>query len=337
MADRPRDLLDDVYKKVDTAESGWMAFKASAMLKYNDAYKLHSGALSAVKETLKNDAERRWLVLNIVLAGTLAAWVPRLLAPVQGKIDKLTNAWVKDALTEINGEAQKTVQDTALGQMQKAGDSTEDPYEPVVDSTLEFGARLEHGLEQRAFMLKTALNDAIDKSDKWTMDAALSFQLSFLRNCPFVTDVPTDTSETGAFMNNFQKQSELGMWVEWALARDEKWWKARWYQHSYYSTTDYKSHYASDATDTLIKMKPVMDRLLVLGVKPHEVTFQATYRGVSSATALDMLKMITWAKHIRSMEKLRASAHQEQVCKATDSLSLKLRKREGVSYPSSTP
>lgn len=329
MTDRPRDLLQDVRNRVDTAQTGWTAFKASSMLKYDVAYKLHSGALSAVKETLTNDSERLWLVLNIVLAGALAGWVPRLLSPVGNRIDALTDGWAKDALKEINGEAQELIQDSILGQMKNRGNSTNDAYEAVVESTLIYGTRLELGIAERAKILLGALDTTISSAESWSMTAARSFQWSFFNNCPFITDMPSDTNLDGDFMKNFMKQAELRMWVEWALARPESWWRAQWTPNSYYRIGADGGNYDDAAEHTLMTMNPVLNRLTALGVPLHEVSFQSYKYG----SVLDMLKMIEWAKHVSSMARLRSSASEAQVCRAAESGLLNLRRREGVCYP----
>lgn len=320
MANTSGNILQSIRNRVDTCESGWLAFAESAIPPYNEAYNVHNGTLKYVKQSIQLEAEQGWMVLGMVLSIAGGYWVPRLLKPVRGSADELVGAWVKDtfsegmkhagaeagkeALSHISGTLLDTLKNAAVG-------GTGDTYEPAVETTIDWGARLKEGIYKRAFEIKKALDENIRNADKWSIRAAEFMERAFFTYCPFIIDMPLDNGEQSAkhFKADFRRTSELAMWQAWARARDENWWR--------------KNPNDRD----LLKMGPIFDRLVSLSIPPHEIADWHNRSGTTIASArsagwrFNMLKFINWAKQV-DLNKLAGKAKKpdppEQVCRAID-------------------
>jgi hypothetical protein len=282
MSQRPLDILQRTRNKIDTAYAGWSEFANACTAPYETAYKLHQDALTAVKEEFKARDEALWGVLSLLLGGLVKAWVPRLLAPVHpdSQLDALTNAWVKDALTNTGKEVQGLIQGTILGKMKDlATGGTNDEYAPVVESTVVTIGRLKAGVDGRARRLLGAVDKLIDNPAPWTVSAATMLENGFSTSCPFVTDEPVVGKD---FDNSFAQKAELGMWVSWGLARKETWWRK---QESQILLSQGESMYT------------IANRLSALGV-PLDAISTVGQIGVYQRRGriFDMVKFIEWAK-----------------------------------------
>lgn len=290
-------ILQSIRNNVDTAESGWTTFAKSIKPVYRDAFQTHKTTLSAVKQAIQLEAQNGWAAFNLALSLVGGFWVPRLLKPLQGAHDELVGAWLKDTLTdgmrhaatEAAKEAQKNISGTLMDKLKSAAvGGTNSSYEPVVESTEDWGDRLEHGITKRAFILKNSLDPLIRDADRWSVRAAEALEQSFLKYCPFIIDMPLDGQgePPPQFLSEFRRLSELGMWRNWALARNEKWWKEN------------PNH--SD----IHKMGPIFTQMTGLGVSPNEIANYQNWSGVSIAHArrpgwrFDMNKFINWAKKV---------------------------------------
>jgi hypothetical protein len=319
----PYEILNRTKGLFETAESAWLGYAKVCIRAYNGALTLHTNALNSVKEAKKLQSEEFWKVLNLMLsiaAGPAGAWAGRFLAPVKemgADLDPLVANWVKDALKPVAEPAQSHVKDTLLGKLKNAAiGGTKDSYEPVVESTLDYGTRLDEGIYKRAHILKKAMDEHIYRADHWTVDAALSLEKSFRTYCPFLVDEPTDSGPE--FEKAFKNESELGMWVAWALARDEKWWRKE--QSSFYEGQEERK-----------LMGPIVSRLAALGVPTEQILSRGSGY-LDNRFILDMVKLIDWAKNRKPPKNLRGSAPLE-VCRKVDPNFLQIKRHENVCYP----
>ncbi len=320
MARTSDNILQGIRNRVDTCESGWTAFAESIIPVYNEAYNTHKNALSAVKQSIQLEVEQGWMVLSMVLTIAGGYWVPRLLKPLKGSADELVSTWINDTFTdgmkhagaEAGKEALSNISGTLMGNLKNAAvGRTDDRYEPVVETTIDWGARLKEGISKRAFVLKNSLDPLVRAADKWSVPAAEFLERSFFTYCPFIVDMPLNSEGETApqFKADFRRTSELAMWKRWGLARDEKWWKEN------------PNH--SD----IFKMAPIFTRLVNLGIAPHDVATWQNRSGTSIANArsagwrFNMPKYIEWSKNL-DLDKLAGKALKpappEQVCRAID-------------------
>jgi hypothetical protein len=321
MAETPFRILQSIRNRLDTAESGWLAYAEACTQAYDAAYTAHTSALGLAKLNLTAQAEQAWKVLNIMLAISGASWVPRLLKPVTtiaGEafgFDELTAAWMADAIKSGGDEFKKEMKEIAVTKLKNCLGSTQDSFEPVVDTTLNYASRLKEGIYNRAEALKHKMDEIIENDDSMTTTAAEALRKGFYTGCPFITDEPKDRGDT--FKKTFQNESELSMWVQWAIARDEAYW----------IRAEAGGIWDPYANDERHAFDPIRDRLVVLGV-PASVT-KGTFAGQSGHPStwlppLDMVEFIHWAKN-----RSRSLAAQ-QVCKPVTPALLQLRQQENA-------
>ena len=205
------------------------------------------------------------------------------MTPVKQVGDELTSGWVKDTLAGVGDKVQDLIKGTAVDTLKQVGGSTYDSFKPAVESTWDYSTRLNQGVHDRAFMLETAADALVRDSERWSLEAARELYNAYHNRCPFITDVPADTS--AEWEKRFRKKSELEMWIEWALARDEAWWRKE--QKSFYRGQEERKH-----------MWPIVQRLIVLGV-PEYLLLSRGSGYLDNRMLLDMVKLIEWAKTTR--------------------------------------
>ncbi len=322
-----RDILQSLYTKIDTCETGWMAFAKTCIPPYDDAFNTHTKTLKAVSQAIKLEAEQGWMVLSMVLSIAGGYWVGKFLEPVGGLTDELVGKWIKVTIsegtkhfvTEVGKEVYKNMQDTLLDNLKNNTQGIiSDPYEPVVESTVVWNARLEEGILKRSYTLKKGVEEWIKNADNWSVPAAEFLKNSFLNYCPFITDVPEDMED--AFKIDFRRLAELTMWRAWGIARDENWWTK------------------NPNDSSIFLMGPIFDRMVSLGVSPSDVAnnmgWTSMYR--RPGWRFDMVKFIGWSKRV-NLKSLAGKAKTkaeppEQVCKAVD-LKLFLRRNVNACFP----
>jgi hypothetical protein len=317
MAENSLQILQGLRNRVDTAGDGWLAWAEACTPRYEAALKIHKDTLDAAKLLTTANAELAWTVLSIMLTVAGAAWVPRLLKPVEslpGEIigfDELAASWVADAVKAGGSEVKSALSGTALDRIKNFVGKTSDAFEPVVETTTTWSSRLKEGIYTRSKAVKTKLDAVVDQADRWTVSAAASFRRGFETGCPFLTDEPKDIGET--FKTKFQDDSELAMWIEWAIQRDEPYW----------INAESGGVWDPYAVTERHALDPIRRRLIILGV-PHDVT-KGTFGGQSGhpsswAPPLDMVVFIRWAKN-KSLNE--AAKH---VCKRVEPSLLQLRR-----------
>jgi hypothetical protein len=141
------------------------------------------------------------------------------------------------------------------------------------------------------------MDNTVKEAAKWTESAAQSLYERFHSHCPFLRDKPKNTGDV--FVNNFRKNSEMQMWIEWAHARDYNWWRKK-------QTSGHVNDFLP-AQRERIAMQPVLERLLALGVPLYEVSsreYTGSTVGGRHRQMLDMVKFIEWARAMRWKRKL---------------------------------
>jgi hypothetical protein len=320
MAASSLQILQSIRNRLDTAESGWLDFAEACTQGYDAAYTQQKNALDLAKVAATQQADQAWKVLSIMLTVAGAPWVPRFLTPIEtfaGKgVDRLTASWMADAIKAGGAELKSGISGSVLDQFKNYVGSTGDAFTPVVDTTTNYSSRLREGIYKRAKEFKSKMDDVVEEADRWTEAAALSLRNGFFTGCPFLTDLPKDTSDK--FKKKFQDEAELSMWVEWAIARDEAYWVDQ-------QDGGWWDPYGNDKRHAF---DPIRSRLVVLGVPP-DVT-NGTFLGQSGHPSnwlppLDMVKLIRWAKN-----RSRSQAAQ-QVCKQAEPPSpLRLKENQAV-------
>jgi hypothetical protein len=322
-------LLQETRNRVDTCHTGWMAFAEACIPSYNAAYKNHSTALSQADAAIRREKEHFWLVLGMVLGVATGFWGPRLLKPVAAAGDELVKDWMAAAFSggmkefgvhagsELGKEVLSHAQSQLKLQAQEIIAYKSSSFKPVVEEAADWGSRLKEGIHKRALQLLSALDKAIEESGSWSVPAAEFMQKSFYNHCPFITDMPSDTGDK--FKADFQQVAELSMWDAWGMARDEKWWK---------ENPNHKH---------LLKMGPIFDRLVALGVPASEIAIYQNWRGTSIASArrpgwrFDMIKFIEWSKKYNPAMPTQAIEAGPMCKKAVDNV-LTLKKQTDVCY-----
>jgi len=69
MSQRPLDILQQIYKEIDTAETAWQLDKAASVPEFDAAYELHKNALAASQKAIQSRLEQAWPVVNLFLLG----------------------------------------------------------------------------------------------------------------------------------------------------------------------------------------------------------------------------------------------------------------------------
>lgn len=327
MGKSSHDILQEIRNAVDTSETGWDRYAEAVIPLYNTAYTNHVNTLSSLKTAIAKAEEEGWLVFSTILSLTAGFWVPRFLKPVtpaaKGISDNLVKLWVSLPIskgmkrfgvhvgTEVGKEVLSHVGETLKLQAHEIMTSSgEDAFEPVVETTINWGGKLKEGIKDRAFILKKGLDEIIKNSDSWSVPAAEFLQKSFESYCPFIVDMPGDPNE-GNYKSEFQRISELAMWRAWGLVRDEKWWK------------DNPSHEHGK-----ILGPPMFYRLTSLGVAPIEIAdYISSYGGTTLVTArrpgwrFNMVKFIDWSKKYSpalAFAKNQRSIGEPDVCRYVD-------------------
>src|SRR5262249_34355265 len=136
---------------------------------------------------------------------------------------RLFTSWVADGVKAAGKQYVDGAKGIALDALMNFVGKTSDAFEPVVEDTTDFSSRLREGIYDRAKALKRKMDEIVEEAELWSVPAALALRQGFLTGCPFLTDEPQDKG--AEFEKTFQDESELAMWVAWALKRDEAYWK----------------------------------------------------------------------------------------------------------------
>src|SRR5262249_23618088 len=159
--------------------------------------------------------------------------------------------------------------------------------------------------------LKRKMDQIIDEADSMSERAASALERGFATGCPFLTDEPKDRGDE--FKKKFQAESELTMWVQWAVNLDGPYW----------TKAQSGGVWAPYGNDERHAFDPIRRRLVILGV-PLSVT-RGTFGGQSGhpydwAPPLDMVELIYWAKNFSR------NKAAEEVCRPVQPFLLQIRR-----------
>jgi hypothetical protein len=312
MSDKAKWIIQELRNRVDTQSHGWAAFKDASTIGYLDAYNNHKEALSAVDENLKLDNKRCWMVFTLFwtvgFAGlapvgeSLGEWAGRLIEDAEKAEDVASELF--DKTRDLMSEDAKDLIKESLFEDKAEKGKKEHPWEPVADSPEKYQARMGLMLDKLAQQILKPLDQLITRAESWESWEAEAWAKEFEASCPYMTDLPDDLETT--FQGNVQETAEWTMWVEWALVRDQPWWKKY-------------NERVSDGNG-MLPYQPILQRLEELHVPLNEVStvtrvgdgfFNRGFR------VLDMDKFINWA---RRNKPIRSSLTKEQLRKAHDLL-----------------
>jgi hypothetical protein len=300
MSQEARNVMDDLSKSVELQHSFWMIFKGLSALGYQAAYDKHSGALKKTREAVELDDKRFLQLFSLIWTITIFGLDPLLGAAQAGLgswIGKLVGVQVEaagktatEASEDLVGEFFKKTYDTLTEKgkelvkdtlFEKESDGSRQ-WEPFADKPDTYERKMDVMLWRLKAQIQANLNPLVTRAEhSWSRAEAEIFSYSFQRSCPYFTDLPDDLSD--AFGAKVQVVSELMMWVAWARAQDEKWWRDQ----------------PRDDGNRMLNWDHVLDRLLALHVPPLDV--MSYYRVGDAflnrgAQLLDVVKFIEWAK-----------------------------------------
>jgi hypothetical protein len=328
MAEMAFQYLQSAHNEIGQAARAWTGSINALTPEYDAARDNHLKALKDVAEETKVRDEQMWAILGFVLgtvwtAGTASPWAGRLLTQAKrvfndSKIpaiyDSLTTAFVRDALSNIYGEAKDALKDSALEWIKNKGNnSTADPYEPTVENTITWKSRLLESVDFRAKDLEIAANEQVRNQHKWSVQAAKNYEYAMIHKCPFIADQPSQPSANER--ESFRKRAELEMWVDWGVGLTDEW-RAK----------------KSTSIDVWF-MGPILHQLLDLGVPQYQVASFAQ-RGTTIASMrrgyiLDLTKFVRWARNEHRKRGLVAKLAKQAV---EDGIFL-VKKKEHICYP----
>jgi hypothetical protein len=329
MSESALQYLQSTHNEIGQAQKAWIGSIDALTPEYDAARESHLKALKDVAEETKVREEQMWAILGFVLgtvwkAGQETPWAGRFLTQAKRVItektkipqfyDSLTTAFVRDALSNIYGDAKDAIQDSALDWIKNRGsDSTTDPYTPAVENTVNWAARLKESVNFRARDLEIAANEQVRNQHKWTLQAAKNYEYAMIHKCPFIADQPSQPSPNER--ESFRKRAEIEMWVDWGVGL----------------TTEWRANTSTSAVNWLLA--PILERLLDLGVPLYEVASFGR-RGTSIASArrgyfLDLTKLVRWARHEHRKRDLVARLAK----KAVEDGIFTVKKNEHICYP----
>ncbi|QDT55807.1 hypothetical protein Pan44_38550 [Caulifigura coniformis] len=331
-----RDTLQAIRNRIGTAHVGWQAFGEACVAPYDAALSLHKKALQdAEKLTTAVKANQLWEVFGFMMEAFVGPWAKKLLTPVAGKvktfiqgqtyiIDDLSAAWTSEALSGLHepaGDALKSIKGTALEKLKGENKTMKDAFATSAEETVVATSRLKEGIHIRGKLLMAMMDELVERADSIPESFAKALFTGFTTNCSFLTDVPDDTGE--GFKKDFQKQAELAMWVSWAVARDEAYWRR---VQGWESVKDKFRHERK-------AMNPIWRRLIDLGVPDHEISEHDRGGGYEMwmYDGIDMVKLIAWAKKMSQPKNLYSSP-AKNVCYRVDPGWLQLRRDPNKCY-----
>jgi hypothetical protein len=287
MARDAADVIQDLFNDAVAQAELWRAYAATCSLGYNRAYKSHKDALDLVKKQMELDQlmlEAIWGVFIGVIGKVASAWLGRLLEPaekMEGLASEIFNKTVETMEDTARDKAWDIFKDSAAKQLAEKSDEDR-PWEPVGIDPSTYAEQMRKSIALLANHIEKGIIDLKSRVQNWPPESAAFFAREFKRSCPYFADLPTDKD----FEDKMARQGELGMWIRWALDRDEGWWRR--------NDNDTRSVYLR------VVMEPILGRLVdKLGVPLGEVSSVVVYGSTvlpRRFPALDMLKFIQWAK-----------------------------------------
>ncbi len=276
---------------INTRSRAWSSYVKLLSLAYDQAYHLHTGALTAIREKLRNNLQ----FMQQVLFGAI---IPSFLG---GGMAVLVSSQAKAAMStlfDVAKKNQKTLLDMGVaGVNSVAKDLTKLESSNVLNSTLphygsEWSAVADNPLRFFLQLDKTIddfgtdaiadieLSKALVKMD--TIDDYIAKIDGYLLS-PFIQKAPMERDRLYTD-SDLEPLFEVFMWVYWAKNRDISYWSTqisratepddrsmvgKIWDAAWSDDDDLKRSQAEAAVETL---DPILDRLTKCGIQPHEVT-----------------------------------------------------------------
>jgi hypothetical protein len=281
MTQEARNLVQDLFNKATAQSKSWEDCRALTVLGYMSAYKNYQDALTKVDKSLELDKKAIYLIFIGIASSLVGPWVGRLLEPSEEAAKLVASDIFKKTMDSMTDKTVDLLKDTAAEGLAKSA-QPDRPWEPAALDPLMYDKTTESSLARVSANVLNAISDFVTRADRWTLSTAQSFVSEFMQTCPFFTDLPP--SQSLQFQTAIK--SEMGMWIQWALMRDEKWWQQ-------YNNDD-------QGIRVRVAMDPIADSLEG-NVHVPESEIESEVRvgggfGSVARPALDMLKLIAWAK-----------------------------------------
>lgn len=273
--------------EVTKAHKHWETFGHAMSAAYSDAYDGQKTLLDGVKKRLeeKRAADEKFMTFALSLL-TVGVGGPVAAALVSRVITK-TGAAI------VNSFASKDEIEAAVKFVEKIGDKAKekvteqiksgteklskyfnpelgDPFAPVTESPSSFGHKM---LEEISRMgaVKEDLISALRRSDEISLAAATALTEQILSSTYFRDMPPTSISDA-----QLKPKAELGLWVAWALSRDDKY----WIKASNQRATPNQQVHNEKVWDEQFDWDPVRKKLVVdLKVPENQITVVGTDYG----------------------------------------------------------
>jgi hypothetical protein len=255
---------------------------------YNEAHKLHLGALKEMKrERLlkeQREAESRGMYMFVfsvvsvgfaggIVGGLFGSWVGEAGISVGAKV-------VREGIKGVATRATQQIVKAAIPQDAPRTNPSPSPYASVSPEGFDVYIKKKTEIDNCFAITNAWLQKMKDTSnlpdEQWGADVGWDILNSFRKNCPLLTDAPDPDPAKLPSQFATAKSAELAMWVAWANAREWPWWNKVYDQldrkPSDYSSTDPRFMIDVDvglSQDGLIseqELAPVQKRFAALGM-----------------------------------------------------------------------
>jgi hypothetical protein len=281
MSQESRNLVQDLFNKATAQSELWVNCRALTVAGYMNAYSNHQTALKNVDKNLELDKKAIYLVFIGIAASLMGPWIGRLLEQGEEASKLVAGDIFKKTMDSMTDKTVDLMKDSVAEGLAKST-NPDRPWEPVGLDPQMYDKMTEASLGQVSAKVLNAISDFVTRADAWPVSTAQFFVSEFKRTCPYFTDLPPSQG----LQSQMAQKSEKGMWIQWALLRDEKWWQ----------------QYNEDSQGIRVRvaMDPIADTLEQnLHVPESEIESMVRVGdgfGSTARPALDILKLITWAK-----------------------------------------
>jgi hypothetical protein len=296
MSQESRNLVQDLYNKANAQRDLWVTCRALTVAGYIMAYSRHQTALKNVDKNLELDKKALYLLFIGIAASMIGPWVGRLLEPGEEAAKQVAGDIFNKTIDSMNDKTVDLMKDSIAEQLAKSTDSDR-PWEPVGLDPQMYDKMTEASLGLVSAKVLSAISDLVVRADAWPVSTAQYFVTEFKRTCPYFTDLP----QIEGLQFQMALKSEKGMWIQWALLRDEKWWQ--------------ENSLDPQAIRTRMAMDPILDtmegNLHVPESELESVVRVGNSFGSGPRSTLDMLKLIAWAKRNKPLTSTELEAAKQ--------------------------
>jgi hypothetical protein len=296
MSQESRNLVQDLFNKATAQSELWVSCRALTVAGYMMAYSNHQKALKTVDKNLELDKKALYLLFVGIAASMIGPWIGRLLEPGEEAAKQVAGDIFNKTIDSMNDKTVDLMKDSIAEGLAKNTDSDR-PWEPVGLEPQMYDKMTEASLGLVSGKVLGAIGDLVARADTWSLATAQYFVSEFKRTCPYFTDLPP----LQGLQFQMALKSEKGMWIQWALLRDEKWWQ------------QYNGE--PEGIRVRVGMDPILDtmegNLNVPESEIESVVRVGNTFGSGPRSTLDMLKLIAWAKRNKPLTSTELEAAKQ--------------------------